>query len=65
MKEKIEEALNIVKEMQKCRNGGEEKKPYDTHYESEPPKQMPYSPFEYGQAMDVLINFTEEQIKTL
>lgn len=62
MKEKIEEALNIVKEMQKWRRG---EKPYDTHYESEPPKQMPYSPFEYGQALDVLINFTEEQMKTL
>lgn len=58
MKEKIQEALNIVKEMQKWRRG---EKPYDTHTMSE----MPYTPFVYGQALDVLINFTEEQMKTL
>lgn len=55
----IKESINICKEMQKWRRG---ERPYDgttpkTH------RPMPYSPAEWGVAVDSLIKFAEETIK--
>lgn len=55
----IKQALTICEEMQKWRRG---KRPYNgttpkTH------RQMPFSPREWGEAMDCLIKFTKETIK--
>lgn len=55
----LEECINIAKEMQKWRKG---ESPYDG-ITPEDYKPMPYSPKEFGDAIDSLIRFAESSIR--
>lgn len=55
----LEECINIAKEMQKWRKG---ESPYDG-ITPEDYKPMPYSPKEFGDAVDSLIRFAESSIR--
>lgn len=55
----INEAIKVCKEMQKWRRG-------ESPYDGEDPKMyrfMPYSPKEFGEAIDKLIRFTEQTLQ--
>lgn len=55
----LEECIDIAKEMQKWRKG---ESPYDG-ITPEDYKPMPYSPKEFGDAIDSLIRFAESSIR--
>ena len=55
----INEAIKVCKEMQKWRRG---EYPYDGE-DSETHKVMPYSPKEFGEAIDKLIRFAEQTLQ--
>lgn len=55
----LEKCINVVKEMQKWRRG---ESPYDG-ITPEDYKPMPYSPKEFGDAIDSLIRFAESSIR--
>lgn len=55
----LDECINIAKEMQKWRKG---EPPYDG-ITPEDYKPMPYSPKEFGDAIDSLIRFAESSIR--
>lgn len=56
----INKAIIVCKEMQKWRRG---EVPYDGE-NPETHKAMPFSPQEFGEAIDSLINFTQQTLKT-
>lgn len=55
----LKESIQICKEMQKWRRS---EKPYDKTTPIEY-KKMPYSPKEFGEAIDSLIRFAESSIR--
>lgn len=54
----INRAIMICKEMQKWRRG---EAPYDGE-DPETHKTMPFSPQEFGEAIDSLINYTQQTL---